>query len=95
MSRYQIDKVLKEVAQDEQAFQAFKENAAAFLEGRELTDAERDALVKIDYPALYAMGAHPFLLNGFVMRVWPGDRRTLGQEYRQKIAPYGYPDFAT
>jgi hypothetical protein len=95
MSRYHVDKVLKQVAQDDAALQAFKANAAGFFEGRDLTEAERDALANVDYKALYAMGAHPFLLNGFIMRVWQGDRRSLLKEYREAIAPLGYPDFAT
>jgi len=51
--------------------------------------------MRIDYPTLYAAGVHPFLLNGFVNRVWPGDRGKLMAEYRAKIAPMGYPDFST
>lgn len=29
------------------------------------------------------------------MRAWSGDRPALQAEYRQKIAPCGYPDFET
>ncbi len=95
MNKYQVNKVMRQIIQDPESFQAFKENPAAFLEKQSLSQEERDALMRIDYPTLYAAGVHPFLLNGFVNRVWPGDRGKLMAEYRAKIAPIGYPDFST
>lgn len=95
MNRYQVNKVMRRVIQEPDCFQAFKENPAAFLEKQNLTSVEREALMKVDYPTLYAAGVHPFLLTGFVNRVWTGDRGKLRTEYREKIAPFGYPDFST
>lgn len=95
MSRYQVDKVLREVVLDDVACEAFKSDPGAFLAGRDLTDEERKALAEVDYPTLYRLGAHHFVLSGFTMKVWAGDRRALQAEYRQRIAPFGYPDFAT
>ncbi len=95
MNRYQLNKVMRQIIQDLESFQAFKENPSAFLEKQNLSQEERDALMRIDYPTLYAAGVHPFLLNGFVSRVWSGDRGKLMAEYRTKIAPLGYPDFST
>jgi hypothetical protein len=95
MTRYQADKILKEVVLDDAAAQAYRSDRAAYLEGRDLTDAEREALMAFDYVSLYSMGVHPFLLNGFVMKVWPGDRQTAQREYLGAIANLGYPDFAT
>lgn len=95
MSRYQVDKVLREVVLGDAAAEAFKSDPAAYLAGRDLTDEERKALAEVDYPTLYCLGAHPFVLAGFTMKVWAGDRRALQAEYRQHIAPFGYPDFAT
>ena len=95
MSRYQVDKVMREVVMDEKVASAFKADTKEFLEGRELTDEERDALIRVDYATLYRLGAHPFLLNGFTRLVWKGDRAALNSEYRKNIAPHGYPDFST
>ena len=95
MSRYGMDKVMREVVMDEKVAAVFRADTERFLEGRDLTDEEREALIKVDYATLYRLGAHPFLLNGFTRLVWKGDRATLNAEYRKKIAPHGYPDFST
>lgn len=95
MSRYEMDKVIREVRDDEQAFGRYKADPTAYLAGRDLTDEERRALAQVDYPTLYRLGAHPFVLQGFVMKAWAGDRRALREEYREKIAPYGYPSWET
>ncbi|HEY2987685.1 MAG TPA: hypothetical protein VGL11_08160 [Candidatus Binatia bacterium] len=95
MSRYQVDKVMRQVIVDEKALSAFQADPEKFLQGRDLTEEERKALINVDYATLYRLGAHPFLLNGFTPRAWKGDRAALRAEYRKKIAPFGYPDFAT
>ena len=95
MSKYNVDKVMREVILDEKALTAFKADPSKFLEGRSLTEEERDALINVDYATLYRLGAHPFLLNGFTPRAWKGDKAALRAEYRTKIAPHGYPDFST
>ncbi len=95
MNRYQVNKVMRQILQEPESFRAFKENPGAFLEKQSLSPEERDALIRIDYATLYAAGVHPFLLNGFVNRLSPGDRAQLMAEYRAKVAPFGYPDFST
>ena len=95
MSKYHVDKVMREVILDPKIAGAFKADTAKFLEGRDLTEEERKALIDVDYATLYRLGAHPFLLNGFTRLVWKGDKAALNAEYRKKIAPYGYPDFST
>lgn len=95
MSRYQMNKVMRQIVLDPASAEAFKKDPTTFVQGRDLTVEEREALIKIDYPTLYKLGAHHFLLNGFVMRVWPGDRKALMAEYGKKLAPHGYPDIAT
>ena len=95
MSKYQVDKVMREVILDMKTANAFKADTEKFLEGRDLTEEERSALIDIDYATLYRLGAHPFLLNGFTRLVWKGDKAALNAEYRKKIAPFGYPDFST
>jgi hypothetical protein len=95
MSKYQVDKVMREVILDQQAASAYKADTEKFLEGRDLSGEERTALINVDYATLYGLGAHPFLLNGFTRLVWKGDKAALNAEYRKKIAPHGYPDFST
>ncbi len=99
MTLYQVDKLLRQIVLDDAAAELFKDDRAAYratcVDGCDLTDAERDALLAFDYRSLYAMGVHPFLLNGFVMKVWPGERRSAQREYLNAIADLGIPDFAT
>ena len=95
MNRYQVNKVMRKILQEPDCFRAFKENPRTFVETQNLSLEEKEALIKIDYSTLYAAGVHPFLLNGFVSRLWSGDRAQLMTEYRAKIAPLGYPDFST
>jgi hypothetical protein len=95
MSRYQVDKIMREAILDPNVASALKEDAEKFLEGRDLMKEERKALIDVDYATLYRLGAHPFLLNGFTRLVWKGDRAALNAEYRKNIAPFGYPDFST
>lgn len=95
MSKYQVDKIMREVILDPKVTSAFKVDTAKFLENRDLTEEERKSLIDVDYATLYRLGAHPFLLNGFTRLVWKGDKAALNAEYRKNIAPFGYPDFAT
>ncbi len=51
-----------------------------------------------DYGALYALGAHPFLLWGWAARVWAlrgGDKEQFRDRYAAAVRPHGYPDYAT
>ena len=95
MSKYQVDKVMRDAILDAKVASAFKADTEKFLEGRDLTIEEKKALIDVDYATLYRLGAHPFLLNGFTRLVWKGDKATLNAEYRKNIAPFGYPDFST
>ncbi|KWX66945.1 hypothetical protein ASJ79_05250 [Mycobacterium sp. NAZ190054] len=60
-----------------------------------LTDDERAAFERMDYEALYALGAHPYLLWHwveaiFVPRVpWP----EMNRQYKEKVARHGYPSY--
>jgi len=95
VSRYQVDKALREMVLDPSARERFLADPMGYLAGYELTDAERQALVGRDYGALYAMGAHPFLLWGWTTRVHPGDKERLRDVYAAAVRPHGYPDFST
>jgi hypothetical protein len=64
------------------------------------TDAERTALSTHDYPALFGMGAHPFLTLTLFIAMFERDHdQPLGfqLEYAQRLAHYSLPyaDIAT
>ena len=72
MSRYAVDKVLWQVARDGVAAEAYMASPSAFLAGRDLTADEHRQLIERDYAALFAAGAHPFLLYTFRIKVAGG-----------------------
>ena len=58
------------------------------------TDAEREALSTHDYPALFGMGAHPFLTLTLFIALFERDySEPLGfqLEYARKLAHYSLP----
>ena len=92
----EVDKVLRDAIMSLEATSAFVADARAFLAGRDLTAVEHDALVALDYPTLYAGGAHPFLLNLFAIGLWPRAEFFERQRaYTQSLSGLGYPDFST
>lgn len=95
MSLYQVDKVLRQVAREESPRSSFQADPTVFLEDRDLTQEEREALIRFDYPTLYRLGAHPMLLLHFVRAIRPGDPATLQPEWDEKIGPLGRPNFST
>jgi hypothetical protein len=62
-------------------------------------DTEREALRTHDYPALFALGAHPFLTLTLFIAMFERDHDGLGfqLEYAQRLAHVGmpYPDIST
>ena len=98
MSRYQIDRVLQDVGKYDDAFQAYMEDPSAYLAEMDLEPAEREALAECDTGALWTLGAHPFILLGFVRRIQIAKGRPAPEvirEYKAAIAPLGRPDYAT
>lgn len=91
MSRYAVNKVLWQVARDEAHAAAYHADPQAFLAGRPLTDEERRQLVKRDARALFAAGAHPFLLYTFTIKVSGGWSFPLMGDYVRAIADVDPP----
>jgi hypothetical protein len=87
--------MMRQVARDESAKEAFLKDPEGFLGGRDLTEEERKALIAKDFRTLYALGVHSFVLFGFVMSIFPGDRKKLEEEYCKTIAPLGRIDYST
>lgn len=67
MSVYQVNYLCRELLRDKAFRAAMQEDPARALAGRDLSDAERDALLRGDVGALYRQGANEFLL-GYLMR---------------------------
>lgn len=64
------------------------------------TETEREALATHDYPALFALGAHPFLTLTLFIAMFERDHaEPLGfqKEYARRLAHFTlpYPDIAT
>jgi hypothetical protein len=95
VSRHQVNKIMRETALDERQCARFLEDPHAYLAGRDLTPEEAEALAQRDCVRLYALGAHPFLLTGFVRRIAPGDPNEASRHYHAAIAEFGYPDYST
>ena len=96
MTKYQVNKAMRAVVlMTDEEFEKYKQDRSAMLAGRDLTEEERTALINVDYGSLYASGVHPFLLNGFTSRAWPGDRAALRKEFGVNIEKFGYPDIST
>jgi hypothetical protein len=96
MSLYALDKVMREVIQHETARATFTADAQAYLKDRDLTAAERTALIARDFTTLYSLGGHPFLLVGFVAtQSPPAERGKAMARYQQSLVNLGYPDYST
>ena len=95
MTLYEVDNVMRQVNLGTDALETFSADPAAYLEGRDLSAAEREALIPVDSAALYAMGGHPLLLLNFVQRTTSGDRGGALRAHIDAIKSLGNPDFAT
>ncbi len=62
MSRYQVDKLLRDLRRDTALAARFRADTNAVLDGYTLDSAERDLLTRWDVRALYDRGANPLLL---------------------------------
>lgn len=96
MSRYSVDKLLREVILSNEARDDFRSDPQTFVEGRDLSPLEREAILVQNYPMLYDAGVHPFLLNMFALRLCP--RAELAKHriaYIASLQGHGHPDFST
>jgi hypothetical protein len=87
------------------ALAAYRDDPAGYLReyertappAAELTADERAALLGKDYAALYALGAHPYLLWSFIEAalVPPMPRAELVESFRVAARAAGYPEWST
>ena len=114
MSTYDINKFITYVEGSDAAVRAYTADPVTYVAAWEnpaqasrlptpdsgrFTDDERAALVTRDHAALYAMGAHPYMLWHFVeaVRVWTGEVTwpEMTERYRNDVRPHGVPSILT
>ena len=98
-----MNKLLLAIDHDTESIERFIADTPGFLDEWEaasghLTSEERSAFQAWDYAALYAMGAHPFLLFQAMRAAWVPTRIEMPdfiEAYRAAVTPLGRPDFTT
>jgi hypothetical protein len=65
MSAYALQKLIRDVNRDPATRESFFKDPGQIIAMYDLTEAEKDALVRRDYRALYALGVHGLLLRPF------------------------------
>ena len=65
MSLYQLQKLIYHVNRDAERRERYRQDAAAFVKGYELSAEEAEAILDVDTRTLYAMGVHSLLLRPF------------------------------
>jgi hypothetical protein len=75
MSVYALQKLIRDVNRKPQCREAYFQAPDKFAADYDLAEGERDALLKLDMGALYAMGVHGLLLRPFTIlhKVAEGD----------------------
>jgi hypothetical protein len=63
MSLYQLQKLIYHVNRDTERRERYRQDAQQFVNGYDLADAEKAAVLNIDTRALYTMGVHSLLLR--------------------------------
>jgi hypothetical protein len=67
MSLYQVQKLIYHVNRDPERRARYREDAAKFVKGYELSEEEVQAILNVDIRALYQMGVHSLLLRPFTL----------------------------
>lgn len=83
MSRYQIDKLLRDLRRDPELTTQFRSNAESVLDRYKLDVEERELLKRWEIRALYDRGVHPLLL---LLACGPAAGKSM-QEYAAAMNP--------
>jgi hypothetical protein len=67
MSLYQLQKIIYHINRDSERRERYRRDPAKFVQGYELSEAEAQAILKVDTRALYQMGVHSLLLRPFTL----------------------------
>jgi hypothetical protein len=99
VSRAELNLAILAIDRDETTLAAFDADPVGFVEPYRLSTEERRALETWDHAALYALGAHPFILWQAVRSISllrGGETLdALVERYRAAVVPHGRPDFTT
>jgi aromatic-ring opening dioxygenase LigAB LigA subunit len=87
MSRYQVDKLLRDLRRDEQLAARFRTNTETVLDSYKLDADERDLLKRWEIRALYDRGVNPLLL---LLAHGPAAGKSM-QEYAAAMNPKNHP----
>jgi len=91
MSRYAVNKVLWQVARDDELAAAYKSAPEKFLADQGLNAEEHRQLLARDFPAMFAAGAHPFLLFTFRIKISGGWSYPMMVEHVRELADIDPP----
>ncbi|NIJ07318.1 hypothetical protein FHS31_000914 [Sphingomonas vulcanisoli] len=72
MSRYAVNKVLWEIARNDDKAAVYMATPEAFLADYSLSEEEHRQLLERDFASMFAAGAHPFLLFTFRIKISGG-----------------------
>jgi hypothetical protein len=96
MTRYDVMALMREVNMNPASLARYRADSAGFVAAwpGQWSDLETRALAERDFAALYATGAHPFLLWSFTEAVLTPEipRSELVERFRSAAAAVGYPD---
>lgn len=62
MSRYQVDKLLRDLRREPELAERFRDDVDAVLKGYQIDEVERDLLKRWEVRELYDRGVNPLLL---------------------------------
>ena len=87
MSRYQVDKLLRDLRRDEELAAHFRTDIETVLDRYKLDAEERDLLTRLEIRALYDRGVNPLLL---LLAYGPAAGKSM-QEYAAAMNPKNRP----
>ena len=91
MSRYAVNKALWQVARDDDMAAVYAATPEKFLADRGLNDEEYRQLLERDFAAMFAAGAHPFLLFTFRIKISGGWSFPMMVEHVRQLADIDPP----
>jgi len=98
VSKYAANQTIRELLTRDGALEAYLADPAAFLAGRDLTEAEYDALRRHDFAALYGQGVHHYSVYQWARRIYRAEGLAAPDwepAYFAALQPHGHPDLTT
>lgn len=95
MTRYAMDKIIWTYGRDADFRAAFDKDPDLVLADAELGASERQALHDRDIRAIFALGAHPFLVYSFAIQLNGGWSYQFMLDYVERLKGLGLGDIET